>query len=163
MHLIEGEQASTTSPSEANLTPPDYALIPQYSAQGAAGLGHMNDHVEVTGGLVFKKAWLKRMKLREQDLHVIYVNGHSMEPTVCDSDVVLVDESQTQPRDRRIYLIRKPDGDLIIKRLIQSMTGGWIIRSDNDDKRAFPDQPITEDAIEQLQIIGRVVWHGGAL
>lgn len=103
------------------------------------------------------------MNLRERNLHVIYVQGHSMEPTVCDGDVVLLDESQTQARDRRIYALRKPDGELIIKRLIQSLTGGWIIRSDNEDKRAYPDQPVSDADLEQLCIVGRVVWHGGAL
>ncbi|RMH85204.1 LexA family transcriptional regulator [Pseudomonas sp. AOB-7] len=141
----------------------DYALVPQYTAHGAAGNGQLNDHVEVKGGLVFKRAWLSRMSLRERNLHVIYVQGHSMEPTVCDGDVVLLDESQTTPRDGRVYAIRKPDGELIIKRLIQSLTGGWLIRSDNEDKRAYPDQPVTDSDIGQLSIVGRVVWHGGAL
>jgi phage repressor protein C with HTH and peptisase S24 domain len=141
----------------------DYALVPQYTAHGAAGNGQLNDHVEVKGGLVFKRAWLTRMSLRERSLHVIYVQGHSMEPTVCDGDVVLLDESQTAPRDGRIYAIRKHDGELIIKRLIQSLTGGWLIRSDNEDKRAYPDQPVSDTDLEQLSIVGRVVWHGGAL
>lgn len=141
----------------------DYALVPQYTASGAAGNGQLNDHVEVKGGLVFKRDWLARMGLRERHLHVIYVQGHSMEPTISDGDVVLLDETQTTPRDRRIYAIRKPDGELIIKRLIQSITGGWVIRSDNEDKREYPDQPISDTDIEQIHIVGRVVWHGGAL
>lgn len=166
MELIEG---TPTQAAEAPATyghVPDateYALVPQYTAHGAAGNGQLNDHVEVKGGLVFKRAWLSRMHLRERNLHVIYVQGHSMEPTVCDGDVVLLDESQTQARDGRIYALRKPDGELIIKRLIQSLTGGWIIRSDNEDKRAYPDQPVSDSDLEQLCIVGRVVWHGGAL
>lgn len=167
MELLEG--TSTTRATETK-TPyghvPDateYALVPQYTAHGAAGNGQLNDHVEVKGGLVFKRAWLSRMSLKERHLHVIYVQGQSMEPTVCDGDVVLLDESQTQPRDGRIYAIRKQNGELIIKRLIQSLTGGWIIRSDNEDKRAYPDQPVTDSDIDQLSIVGRVVWHGGAL
>lgn len=167
MTLIEGEElnriAESTTPYGYAPTTLDYALIPQHSAQGSAGNGQMNDHVEVVGGLVFKRAWLKRMNLREHNLQVIYVQGHSMEPTVCDSDVVLIDHSQTTPQDGRIYLLRKHDSELIIKRLIQTMTGGWIIRSDNDDKRTFPDQPISDSEIDQVQIIARVVWHGGAL
>ncbi|MCJ8168654.1 XRE family transcriptional regulator [Atopomonas sediminilitoris] len=164
--LVDPQTAQALSEqAEISVNPSvqDYALIPQYSAHGAAGNGHLNDHIEVKGGLVFKRAWLTRMHLREQNLHVIYVQGHSMEPTICDADVVLVDDSQSQPRDGRIFLLRKPDGELIIKRLIQSLTGGWIIRSDNTDKRAYPDQPVSNDEITALQIIGRVVWHGGAL
>lgn len=166
IELIEGvspqaaEQAGTHGYTPAAQ---DYALVPQYTAQGAAGNGQMNDHVEVKGGLVFKRAWLTRMGLRERNLHVIYVLGHSMEPTVCDGDVVLLDESQTTPRDGKIFVILKGDGELIIKRLIQAVTGGWLIRSDNDDKRAYPDQPISDTDIDHLQIVGRVVWHGGAL
>ncbi|MEE1922884.1 S24 family peptidase [Pseudomonas sp. 148P] len=167
MELIEGgERYQAPALSEGDQQAPskdDYALIPQYSALGAAGNGRFNDHVEIKGGLVFKRAWLNRMALKEQNLHVIYAQGHSMEPTISDGDVVLLDQSQIEPRDGRIYLIRRHGGELIIKRLIQGITGGWIIRSDNDDKRTFPDQPISETDIDQLQIIGRIVWHGGAL
>lgn len=166
LELIEGSTDQVSEqPGDYGYTPgaQDYALVPQYTAMGAAGNGQMNDHVEVKGGLVFKRAWLTRMGLKERNLHVIYVQGHSMEPTVCDGDVVLLDESQTTPRDSRIYAILKADGQLIIKRLIQSLTGGWLIRSDNEDKRAYPDQPVTDTDLDQLQIVGRVVWHGGAL
>lgn len=167
MELIEGSEdnhsATSTEQEPYGPSKDDYALIPQYNALGAAGNGRLNDHVEVKGGLVFKRAWLSRMALREQNLHVIYAHGHSMEPTISDGDVVLLDQSQIEPRDGRIYLIRRHGGELIIKRLIQGITGGWIIRSDNDDKRNFPDQPISETDIDHLQIIGRIVWHGGAL
>ncbi|MBN1079808.1 hypothetical protein JNO13_02730 [Pseudomonas sp. 1079] len=57
----------------------------------------------------------------------------------------------------------KPDGELIIKRLAQSMTGGWIIRSDNEDKRQYPDEAASDNEIGHLKIVGRIVWHGGAL
>lgn len=166
IELIDGTPARACEDTGQYAYKPDateYALVPQHTAQGAAGNGQLNDHVEVKGGLVFKRAWLARMGLKERHLHVIYVQGHSMEPTVCDGDVVLLDESQTEPRDGRIYALLKPDGELIIKRLIQSITGGWIIRSDNEDKRAYPDQPITDTDLENLTIVGRVVWHGGAL
>lgn len=46
--LLE-ETPTSTFPS-----PDDYALIPLYSAAGAAGRGHFNDHVEVKGGAGFQ-------------------------------------------------------------------------------------------------------------
>ncbi|KAA8552354.1 XRE family transcriptional regulator [Pseudomonas marginalis] len=160
MHIIEGEDGSAVGVSPRI---DEYALIPQYTAHGSAGSGHLNDHIEVKGGLVFRRDWLQRMALKERNLHVIYAKGHSMEPTICDEDVVLIDDVQITPRDRRIYAMLKPDGELIIKRLVQSLTGGWIIRSDNEDKRQYPDQPATDSEIGHLRIIGRIVWHGGAL
>jgi phage repressor protein C with HTH and peptisase S24 domain len=141
----------------------DYALIKQHSAKGSAGSGYFNDHVEVKGSLVFKRDWLRRMSLREESLSVIYVQGRSMEPTLADGDVLLLDESQTEPLNGRIYAITRPDGELIIKRLIKTVTNGWVIRSDNEDKREYPDEIATDTEIGHLLIVGRVVWHGGAL
>lgn len=166
MDLIEGSSADrdeTRYLPDAVPSEDDYVLIPQYTAYGSAGNGHLNDHIEIKGGLAFKKAWLARMALRPENLHVINSGGQSMEPTISEGDVVLMDESQIEPRDGKIYVIRVHGGELIIKRLIRAITGGWIIRSDNNDKRSFPDQPINESEIDLLQIIGRVVWHGGAL
>lgn len=140
----------------------DFVVINQYSAAGSAGNGHMNDHVEVTGGLAFKRAWLQRRHLNPLNLHVIYVHGDSMETTIADGDVVLMDESQTEPLNNKIYVIRV-DGELLIKRLIRSLTGNWIVRSDNEDKRRHPDFELTPSSLSELMILGRVIWHGGDL
>ncbi|MCE9664501.1 S24 family peptidase [Halomonas sp. M5N1S17] len=141
----------------------DFIIIDQYTAAGSLGNGHMNDHIEVNGGLAFKRSWLHRMGANPDDLHVIYARGMSMEPTILDGDVVLMDESQTEPRNGKIYVIRRPDGELLIKRLVHSITGRWIIRSDNDDKRRYPDEELADDAMAQLTIVGRIIWHGGNL
>lgn len=140
-----------------------YTVIPQYTAKGSAGPGYENDHVEVKGGLVFKRDWLKRMGLKAENLRVIYASGTSMEPTIADGDVLLIDESQTNPANGKIYAISRPDGDISIKRLIRQLTGGWLIRSDNANKAAYPDEPATDSEIGHISVIGRVVWHGGAL
>jgi len=63
----------------------------------------------------------------------------------------------------RIYAIQRPDGDISIKRLVHTLTNGWIIRSDNEDRRAYPDESATDTSIGHLLIIGRAVWHAGAL
>lgn len=157
--LAEGVGEPRTADSPEN----DYAMISQFTAKGAAGNGHLNDHVEVKGGLVFKRDWLIRTGLKEKNLSVIYAQGHSMEPTLADGDVLLLDESQTEPLNSRIYAILRPDGELIIKRLVQTMTSGWIIRSDNQDKRNYPDEIATDTEIGHLKIAGRIVWHAGAL
>lgn len=157
-HLINDEGAQ-----EASEVPADYAVIPQYSARGSTGSGFTNDHVEVKGGLVFKRDWLRRMGLNASKLRVIYAHGMSMEPTISDGDVLLIDESQTTPTNGKIYALLRPDGDISIKRLVQNHTGGWIIRSDNQNKTLYPDEPAQDTEIGHLQILGRIVWHGGAL
>lgn len=101
----------------------DYALIPQFKAHGSCGDGYLNDHVEVTEGLVFKRDWLARMKSKPENLHVIYAEGDSMEPYVFEGDVVLFDSSKTEPKDRQAYVVRRPDGGISIKRLISKLPG----------------------------------------
>jgi len=146
------------SPSEN-----DYALIPQYDARGACGDGALNDHVEVTGGLAFKRDWLRRMGAKPQHLFVIYATGSSMEPYIFEGDVVLFDSADTTPRDRQVYAIRRPDGSLSIKRMAQQISGSWLIRSDNLDKTRYPDEEVSAASMDDVPIMGRVIWRGGAL
>lgn len=154
-----GAAAESDSPSEK-----DYALIPQYTALGACGGdGYLNDHAEIKGGLAFKRDWLAKMKARPENLNVIYASGESMEPYIMEGDVVLIDVSDTSPRDRQVYAIRRPDGGVSIKRLIHQMAGGWVIRSDNPDKARFGDETLSQDVIHDIPVIGRVIWRGGGI
>jgi len=157
--LFGGDDSrSNGSPSET-----DYALIPQYKAHGSCGDGYLNDHVEVTEGLVFKRDWLARMKAKPENLRIIYAEGDSMEPYVFEGDVVLFDSSKIEPKDRQAYVIRRPDGGISIKRMIQQMSGAWMIRSDNGDKAKYPDEMLSENALHEIPILGRVIWRGGEM
>lgn len=160
-HLI-GE-ASAPSVNEIAQAPADYAVIPQYTAVGHAGSGYDNDHIEVKGGLVFKLDWLRRMSLKVETLSTFYAAGMSMYPTINDGDVLLMDASKTEPVSGKVYALRRPGGDISVKRLIQTHTQGWIIRSDNPDKVRYPDEPATDTEIGHLLIEGRIVWHAGSL
>lgn len=159
--------ANRTNGPDENGSPSkkDYALIPQYTARASAGSGYHNDHVELSKGqgLVFKRDWLKRLALKEDACCVIYAEGSSMEPTISDGDVLLIDRASTAPRSGKVYAMLRPDGSTSIKRLVQSFSGEWIIRSDNPDKTLYPDEPISADDLQQIKIIGRSVWGGGGM
>lgn len=154
----EAEPVVEGSPSEK-----EYALIEQYNSRGSSGNGYMNDHVEIKGGLAFKRDWLKRMSLREENLKVIYNDGDSNWPTLSDEEVLLIDLSKVEPVSGNMYAMYDPDNEIIIKRLIRDMSGGWIIRSDNQDKTRYPDMPISDEGMRAVVIIGRVVWRGGGI
>lgn len=141
----------------------DYVLIPQYLVKGGCGGGYLNDHVEVNGGLAFKREWIKRAGVKPESLYVIYADGSSMEPYIFEGDVVLFDTSTKEPRDRGVYAIRRPDGGISIKRLVRQLSGSWLVRSDNPDKACYPDEPVSETVLHELPILGRVIWRGGGI
>lgn len=143
----------------------EYALIPQYTVRASAGSGYHNDHVELTEGqgLVFKRDWLKRLSLKEESSCVIYAEGSSMEPTISDGDVLLIDRASTEPRTGKVFAIQRPDGSVSVKRLVQTFSGGWVVRSDNPDKTLYPDEPISAEDLQHVEIIGRSVWGGGGM
>lgn len=164
MWLAIGEGPEKPEDAEDNApSSDDYALIQQFSAKAAAGNGYHNDHVEVREGLVFKRSWLRRSGVKAESLCVIYAEGSSMEPTISDGDVLLIDGSDRFARSGRVYAFVRPDGSVSVKRLIQQVAGDWIIRSDNQDKARYPDETIKPDDLAHINIIGRSVWRGGGL
>lgn len=138
----------------------DYALIRQYSATGECGDGYLNGHVEISDGLAFKREWLARIGAKAENLAVMYASGNSMEPYIFDGDVVLFDTKDIEPKHGQVYVVRRPDCSVSIKRLIQQLTGDWIIKSDNPDRS---DEKVCAETIHELPFVGRVIWRGGSM
>jgi len=150
-------------PPEDDLPSPnkdDYALIPLYSAIGECGDGFHNDHVEVNGGLAFKRNWLAKMGINTESAAVMYASGSSMEPYIFDGDAVLFDASDVEPRHHQVYVMRRPDFSLSIKRLVQQLSGDWVVKSDNP---SFEDERVSAETLHQLPFVGRVRWRGGSM
>lgn len=142
---------------------PSYTGVLQLTAQGSTGDGEENSHVEIRGLMAFKSEWLRANHLNKKHLDVIYANGNSMEPTINHGDVLLVDESKIEPRDGQIFAMQSESKGTIVKRLVKSDFDGWIIRSDNPDKARYGDETLRDGEINEVRIIGRVVWRGGML
>lgn len=151
--LFDTEAMKYATPSAS-----DYALIRQYSAVGECGGGYLNDHVELSEGLAFKRAWLARIGAKPESLAVIYATGDSMEPYIFDGDVVLFDTADTLPKHGAVYVVRRPDCGISIKRLVQQLSGDWIIMSDNPDRL---DERVSGESIHEMPLVGRVIWRGG--
>jgi phage repressor protein C with HTH and peptisase S24 domain len=141
-----------------------YSQIKNYRAYLSAGLGAHNEAAEIKGGLAFRNDWLMKLGKKAGDLCVVHCNGNSMEPTIYHDDALLVDQTSTNPVSGRIYAIKRNDGTESVKRLIQrETTGTWVVRSDHPDKNRYPDEEASQVMMQDLPIIGRVVWRGGAL
>lgn len=147
-------------------TEDEFSFVKQLDLHASCGNGRFEEHVVVKGGLAFKRSSLRALGVSEQHARIIYADGTSMEPTVGHGRVVLVNLADTAPIDGKVYLICDPDGATYLKRLVREyhhQIGGmaWIMRSDNQNKKDFPDKLLPDDA--RTHIIGRAVWNDNTL
>lgn len=138
------------------LTEHDFVLIPISSAHASAGPGFIPPEERFIGALAFNRYWLKRENVNPDHATLVKVRGDSMEPTLHDGAVVLVDHRRCEPAARKGIFALRIGEDVMVKRLEQ-VDGVLVITSDNPlhDSRA-----ISGKALGDVAIIGRVVWHG---
>ena len=133
----------------------DYDSIRKVNIRPNAGItGYAIEVCEEEGRpLYFPAGWLEEKGYKPQDLVALRVNGRSMEPSLHDGDMIVIDTSDTEPREGDVYVLNM-EGEIVVKRL-RKIRGMWIATSDNPDKTRYPDKPIDN---EFTRIIGRVVF-----
>ena len=131
----------------------DFVAVDEIIASPGSG-GNVIDE-RIIGRVKFPGDWLKARGLEARLCRVIRVRGESMEPTLPDGAAVLVDLDGREPRDRGIFLVRIGD-ELPARRFSRDPRGGWLLKSDNPDKRAWPTLAWPDGA----RIVGEVRWMG---
>lgn len=140
----------------------DFAHIPLHDAGLAAGYGHENHSEEVVDYLAFRRDWLRRIGVAPSNAALARARGDSMQPSIWDGDLVLIDKSKVEipmrkPGNTRV---RSPifafldDGFARIKRIERPDEAQVMLLSDN------PDHPPQFAKIETLSVIGKVLWWG---
>lgn len=133
----------------------DLAVVPELEIGYSMGAGSVFDQYEQKGIVPFQRAWLRSMMRGTiADLFVARGEGDSMQPTILDGDIVLIDTAQKNIRQQdRIWAVAY--GDLgMIKRVRRLPGGNYVLLSDNS---AIP--PV-ECADEEMHVVGRVIWIG---
>lgn len=155
--IVGGENAGEKPTQE------EYVLVPQFDIYASCGGGVIIDTIEVKGGLVFSRKWVREQGLpNPDDLRVIYAKGESMYPTIEDGQVLLVNPHDIIPKSNKVYFLCI-DGQYYVKRLINMVTH-WVVRSDNPDKVQYPDIKLTVNELrESIEIEGRICWKGGSM
>ncbi|MGI1669967.1 MAG: helix-turn-helix transcriptional regulator [Neptuniibacter sp.] len=134
----------------------EFALIPGYSVEVAAGAGAFPDTEQASRKLAFRHKWLRYRGLNPESLVLVFAKGDSMEPTISDNNTLMLDTGQRELTDGSIYVIRT-DGHLIVKRIQKLWNKGILLISDNKEYR---EQQIEPSEADDLEVIGRVVWIG---
>lgn len=151
-----------TAPGPRAAEPTEFAHIPLHAALLAAGDGHANHSEDVIEYLAFRREWLRRLGVAPSNAVLARAAGDSMQPCVWDGDMVLIDRSKTDvpvrppsaKRGRSPVYAFLDDGQARIKRIERPDEGQVILLSDN------PEYPPEFAKIENLSIIGKVLWWG---
>ncbi|MEM6901328.1 MAG: LexA family transcriptional regulator [Pseudomonadota bacterium] len=146
-----GERAPVASEHE-------YVSIPRYGAELSAGGGAINTTEPVLDFIPFTADFLAD-RLRRDDVEglvMVKAAGESMEPTITDGDLVMVDTADQKHRAGIFAFLLS--GESYVKRLEWIDQGVTII----SDHPAYPARALSEDEafVGDFELIGRVRWVG---
>jgi phage repressor protein C with HTH and peptisase S24 domain len=139
----------------------DYVFVPLYDVSSATGQGAFVNAEPTTEALAFRREWLRsRIAASPRDLSLLNVRGDSMEPTLRDGDVIMINRADTAVGEG-IYVFFL-DGWLFVKRLQLRGVEIWMV---SENKAAGSGAPLENfgEFEEPSRIIGRVVWVGRRL
>jgi len=134
-----------------------FVQIPRYEVAASAGHGAIIHSEQIVDHLTFKADWVKNtLGIPVSSLALINVKGDSMEPTLSNGDVILIDMSRGGFDDNAVYVLRL-NGTLLVKRVKRNFDGSVLVSSDNV---MYPPDVIKDDVVETLNVVVRVVWCG---
>jgi phage repressor protein C with HTH and peptisase S24 domain len=104
------------------------------------------------GTLGMRRSWIDRTGLNPNALIAIQVKGDSMEPSLYEDDVVVLNTADKRPADGVVFAVNY-EGEAVVKRLSRD-AGEWWLTSDSPDQRKHHRKICRGEA---CIIIGRVV------
>lgn len=137
----------------------EFTLVPRLDVQASAGAGRVTIGEDPLEYLAFQSTWLRSRNINPAFARILTARGDSMEETIRDGDVLLVDTSINRIRDNTIYVIVY--GDMVlVKRVHGRLNGSLQLISDNP---RYPAEEVSAGEIEHLHVAGRVMWFGRSI
>lgn len=129
--------------------------LPVYSeVRASAGPGAVATSEQADGFLSFEPRFLLDLGANPEWCILIWAHGDSMVPTIPDGAALIVDRSQTEVKNGSIMVISVGD-DLLVKRIRRRLDGLIDLISDNP---AYAAETLGPAALQQLRVVGRVVY-----
>ncbi len=152
-----GEAASLDTYSRVRVAEeddPQFVHIQKIKLRLSAGItGFQSDPEHGDGGtLTVSRSWIERHGYYAERLIAIKVRGESMEPSLYEDDLVVVNTADTKLMDGAVFAVNY-EGQAVVKRLSRD-AGEWWLTSDNPDQRKH-HRKICRGA--DCLIVGRVV------
>ncbi|MCA3359170.1 MAG: helix-turn-helix domain-containing protein [Roseomonas sp.] len=153
---MQQDQPLVTAPA----APPGYVLLPLVEARAAAGNhgGLSSDHI--VDFIAFSESYLRQtLRRKPQNLALLTASGDSMDPTIRDGDLLLVDTSARRIEGSRIYVLAI-GGALMVKRIQLRLDGSVVVKSDN---AVYESEVVPADQTSSLNVLGEVIWQAGPI
>lgn len=145
-----GEMDSYIPATIADLNNTTLVRIPFYQMQQPAA-----EQSNLTS-MAFCYRWLASKEFDIRELVALIASGNSMDSTIKNGDIVLMNIKKAELIDGGIYAIQ--DGNTLhLKRIYRQLGGKLQLINDN------PAYPTTEIDGVAINIVGRVVWRGSFL
>jgi phage repressor protein C with HTH and peptisase S24 domain len=155
--LVLGQSQEVHGVDEAK-----FSFIHRYNVRASAGPGAIVPFDDLNGAaefVAFRTEWLHRVGVNPRRAEVLIAVGDSMEPTIRDGDLLLIDRSFERVRDEGIYVLVLA-GMVLVKRIQTRRDGSAILKSDND---RYEDEIVPATEVNDLKIEGRVRWFGRSI
>jgi phage repressor protein C with HTH and peptisase S24 domain len=151
--LVTGRNPPSRSSDEQS----NFVGIPRYDAELSAGSGSFSERAELLDHIPFTREFLLRKVGRKsaENLAVLEVRGDSMEPTIADGDLVLIDRQKRKLADGIMAFVL--DDVAYVKRIRSFLDEIEII---SDNREVYPPQILPRRELDRIHIIGRVLWCG---
>ena len=149
-------QSGTTGSRErhAVIESNEMCAIPKSAARLCAGGGSFEVDATPVAEFLLPRSWLASLGTPESMVFMDVV-GDSMEPGICDGDMVLIDRNTRVciPSARSILAVGVEDA-IYLKRM-ETMAGRVRLLSDNP---AYEAMDLSGDELDNFRILGKLVW-----
>lgn len=137
-----------------------FVVLPKRSEAAAAGAGTPQPPNTRSEFIAFGHDWIRdTFGLEPTDLLLEAAVGKSMQPTIRDNDLLLIDVTDRKLREFGIYVLEF-QGERLVKRVQRKLDGSLLLISDN---AIYEPERIPAERAHEVGVVGRVVWGGGRI
>jgi phage repressor protein C with HTH and peptisase S24 domain len=158
----QNEDGGRRRPAEAGAesdTGP-FLLLPRRPDGVAAGVGPAPPPSMETGYIGFRHDWVRStLGLEPKDVIMESAVGESMVPSIRHGDLLLVDTTDRGISSFGIYVL-EIGGERLVKRVQRKLDGSLVLISDNP---TYETDQVSGAMLQNVTVIGKVVWRGGAV
>lgn len=147
--------ASSREDSSRNDVNGSFVKLPFFGVEAAAGFGRIALNELPAGSVAFERAFLRSLGASPDNCFVMKSRGDSMQPTIPDDSILVVDQSQTEKIEHGCLYVFRVGEILLVKRARWHMDGKLELSSDNE---AYKPEFLDQTHADTLSVLGRVVY-----